>query len=1237
MTRTTNYVARRILVTSSDGSTSARTEAEFLENEQPLVLLGEPGAGKSETAQALATLGGGPLIYAEQLVGEGPIPDLGSFVVVDGLDEVLAAGTRDPVGLVVGRLLTEGVEHFVLTCRAADWQHAAAVVKLDRRLHTEPIIGKLAPLNGDEIVAFVGAFRGADGSGEQFLRQVRERNAEELASNPQTLRLLLDAVARDGWPGSRTELFESACKQMAEEPNRLHASLDRSRPSLDAILDGAGAVFSKLLLSGNRGVAVDGVASEYFPAASEFGAAETPAVATAIKSRLFRPSKEGCVEPIHRTVAEFLSARWLARKTLGEVSQRRLETLLYAPGSRTVPSSLRGLHAWLAALSPSMSGELIKADPYGVLRYGDADRLSDGAIRQLIASLRDFSEKDPYFRNEDWHADMGRALARDAAESDIVGLLADKSAPYLLTTVVLESLKGTPLAIRILSDLQKLCLDETESYVERMRAGEALAASGDRILLRNTVESLTRRGTAASSRLALELIAEEPKVADGTLVGDALVGFERASGSRRIAGVAHGLAGLLSSPDLGIVVRRLGSAVRRNDNSRPERDLRERLFEYLEAFLKAGGTATAEELWQWLRNAAGQDYSGKRWDEFSSNYFGDRPALRQEVQAVALADSSTDGDVWSTLFELPRIAAGLRLTEEDFAYHLRALLARDPLPHDYVARWMGLFQAVLVNGDFSGQAEAVARSQAADRAELADEVYKLEHRPRPGWEAEHEAYEERRARTKLAQQKGRAKSFTAIRESVASGKHLGALNDIAHVYLGWVNDYDGAPLDRLRQYVGEPNLDAALAGLRSVSSRSDLPTVRKAAELRAKEKKHYFLEKVAIGTCALHLAEGGDLAALPMPLLKIALAGHEWGLYRSSGEDDGRLENDLRRLVFEDAPRREQFLRDSIEPHLSTDEPSISGLYQVTHDDEFRDISGRLALEWMKRFPHVGPESLGHLMEAALMQSDRRELEELVAQRIKQRKWGNDKVKEVWFGAAYALNFARFRAWLEPYAKGSRDHLWPLLRFATAETSDPSAVERLVFITRTFAPSFQLVELPSSGWGGRSPYEGSQQIVGTLRQLSTIATASARDALQELIAMPLLGNHLDGAKHLLAQQERLLAEQSWDARSLDDVNKVLDSGRPISIDDLQSLVLDELHLLQRRIQDGTTNGVDPYWNGEKPHGETYCRDRIAEGLDPHLAKYGIRVTAEGTMPDGNRCDILCLHGQLDLPVEIKGQ
>jgi len=61
-----SYVPRRIQTIKKDGKTETISDQEFSALEAPLVLLGEPGAGKTETAHAISEARHSPALTSQQ-------------------------------------------------------------------------------------------------------------------------------------------------------------------------------------------------------------------------------------------------------------------------------------------------------------------------------------------------------------------------------------------------------------------------------------------------------------------------------------------------------------------------------------------------------------------------------------------------------------------------------------------------------------------------------------------------------------------------------------------------------------------------------------------------------------------------------------------------------------------------------------------------------------------------------------------------------------------------------------------------------------------------------------------------------------------------------------------------------------------------------------------------------------------------------------------------------------------
>ena len=101
------YVPRRILQTSSNGKTLEVSESEFISGEGPRILLGEPGAGKSETAAEIAKLSGGRVVHAELIASNASIEhDNDQLIVVDGIDELASGDQKDPIATILNHFHT---------------------------------------------------------------------------------------------------------------------------------------------------------------------------------------------------------------------------------------------------------------------------------------------------------------------------------------------------------------------------------------------------------------------------------------------------------------------------------------------------------------------------------------------------------------------------------------------------------------------------------------------------------------------------------------------------------------------------------------------------------------------------------------------------------------------------------------------------------------------------------------------------------------------------------------------------------------------------------------------------------------------------------------------------------------------------------------------------------------------------------------------------------------------------
>ena len=308
-------------------------------------------------------------------------------------------------------------------------------------------------------------------------------------------------------PETRSELFDRACPVMLEERNPRHDAASHARKTDEELLLAAGAICAALLLCDRVGVYVGPTrrTPEGFVNLADLG--ELPygnCVNDARRTRLFQAEGENRFVPVHRVIAEHLGARWLARRFEDGVSERSIFALFQSGDG--VPTSLRGLHAWIAHFNRVLSFRCIAADPYAIVRYGDAENLDSNQARSLLDALKRLSDSDPYFRSGDWDRHPASSLMRKELREDILEILDDTDRHRQLSALLLEAMPGTSLAKTLLPTLESVVFDRNRRVEERSLAAEALHKTAPRENWIPVIDRLLGMNDLDSSRLAFEFL-----------------------------------------------------------------------------------------------------------------------------------------------------------------------------------------------------------------------------------------------------------------------------------------------------------------------------------------------------------------------------------------------------------------------------------------------------------------------------------------------------------------------------------------------------------------------------------------------------------------------------------------------------------------------------------------------------------------------------------------------------------
>jgi hypothetical protein len=425
------------------------------------ILLGEPGAGKSTLFKHEAEETGGKYYtVAEFLHAQMDPIDPEMTLFIDALDEYHERLSRQALlAQIATKLKQLGKPKFRIACRATDWWQSAATDAMTRSLtntlspslteasanHSLSLFS-LLPLSESDVRQLLQSMLAAHLANEPhaFVNTFIDVRLDHLLTNPQTLQLLVKVWAAQASSrpktllASKAQIYELGCNQLAREVNPvqrdLQARLGRAYTT-EQLLDMAGYLCAALMLSGYAGVSLDFEAlnpnapnpeenSLAFAHIDDLQPTDMNLALQAVCSRLFKPSTSSPdqtnktnalnqhprFESAHRSVAEYLAARWLSNQINQHgMPRQRLIRLLTGFDGKAI-SHLRGVYGWLAQLNLPAQNQLIEKDPLCVLLNTDiassanqstasqntASTPSTQALMQrLFIALREEALKDP--------------------------------------------------------------------------------------------------------------------------------------------------------------------------------------------------------------------------------------------------------------------------------------------------------------------------------------------------------------------------------------------------------------------------------------------------------------------------------------------------------------------------------------------------------------------------------------------------------------------------------------------------------------------------------------------------------------------------------------------------------------------------------------------------------------------------------------------------------------------------
>lgn len=1237
------------------------------------VLLGDPGSGKTSTLEALAASQGHAPISARDFIDfEPPHGGYPAPIYIDGLDEY-TAGSGDgytAIGRIRSRLQALGTPAFRLSCREADWRGNSDSAALQQLVGADPFAElHLAPLEDEQILQFAAHWlKSSEAQAQTFVTEARRRDLDGLLTNPQTLRMLIDAVVgtADDWPLSKRETYAKACTKLVREQNEAHLDAQRDKSHTDVqLLNAAGYLCAVMLLSGSTAIALKAKAQQQ-PHTLEIAALitdseQTPslnACRAALHTHLFVGNGMGNFTVVHRTVAEYLGAQFLAARIHAYLPANRVLALIQGEDGGVVPE-LRGLHAWLAVVAnEGVRRILIDHDPLGLVLHGDVLGFRTEEKVRLLQALQREASHYAHFRSQNWASQPFGALATpDMMEHFKTWLQSPDRNPahQAVLDCVLDAMEhGQPMPA-LAGNLERIVGDKTYWSGLRRSALHALCAgadgAGDWTAPQRLLEALRQEKISDEDNDLMGVLLHKlyPKI----IHAQDLWTYYKPASSTHINGYwefwRYLAARYAPRDDIPLLIDGLLATGIRLHSAANEHDLSEMIGALLqEAIVHFAEDTKAATAYAWLSLGMGS-YSDNRLPEKTQS------AIR----------------TWFALHPLQYrrlVEHGITVLEKSdqpphmWLYEIHNLMCNAPRPTE-AAKWYwelaetrtDAFHQQLVQEAFCLTKEREGTDAALESISLWLQLHPEDSErvlagilscPYPPDADQHKWIESGIARKKEKSQQATEELVflsQALPKLNSDNAHMGLLNHIGEAYVDFYHHADApTPNERLLKKLHNNAhwVQMALAGLRHcLRVRDDLPSVADILALLQKQRR-YTIATPLIAAMQLRYDEKPSTAFnLDQSLLQTLVAFRLTNNYGNTPAWFSALMQAKPTLVGE-------IMQRIMAQQIAAKVEHVDGLYALAHDTNYAPIAQLIAPALIETLPtKIGKKQTGIVREliACLLHTlDTSQQLTLIGKRL--ARPAMDVAQYVyWLTAGVQIAPATYLLPLQQYLGTNQTRAAYAYELLREQRKEHDSVDRLTLEAKAFFIELMGARLTPS----EEPRSGKAYMVTPamesmrfVQQLIAVIAAdpaeAARQTLEKLGQSVALKPWSTQLKHAIYEQQLLRRKALFKHASVAEVCNTLANLQPANAADLHALVLDHLNELAHDIRHSSTDNYDQYWDGNTPKVENSCRNVLLSHLKTRLNLLGVTAEQEGTYADQKRADIKISCGALHIPIEIKG-
>ena len=1224
------------------------------------VLLGAPGAGKTESFRQEAGRSGGHYVTARDFITFDDRPEWhDTTLFIDGLDEMRAgvADGRTPLGNIRAQLDRLGRPRFRLSCREADWfgandrEHLKSVSR-----GGEVKVLRLDPLSEDaarEILAHQAGIEDAD----QFIVSACERGIDGLLANPQSLLMLAQAVSGESWPETQTQTFELGCKRLVREHNTEHRLAHRSQEiSESELLDAAGRLCAVQLLTGSAGYVLlgDGENSGYLGLQQIYDGNQA-AIRHVLGTRLFESPGENRVTPIHRQIAEFLAGRYLSQRIGNGLPVRRVLALMTGEDGGVV-SGLRGLSAWLAAHGKSGRGEIIDRDPLGTVLYGDVRGFSREEKRRILKCLSEETKKNPWSSSMVWidtrlgdlaTTDMGD-IFREILTNPARG---DGWQRFVLTA--LQALTHGQATVVPYDLLIKIIRDDSWWSAVRCQALGSLfirhREQGTNTEDLRTLLSDVHTGSVSDPNddlLDILLRAFYPSM----LPASELIRYMKTPWRFSRYNEFWTMYVPEESSNMQLA-ELLDMIIDHFDQLRPALSSLDGISSILlSRYLQtAKGVVPSEKLFDWLMLVS--DLEASTLSGYVESWLTSRPDVQKEIITIGVMRCMQSSDFFDCMSKMKRLFPGAKYLS-DFGHWClnQAIAASNSRIREYFIDQV--VDYVYTRSHDEELSYEIIKEHLVDNHDLLHLfIEKFDYREYNYKQSQIENSKiQKQMETRKLQRRQRWRDMITPHRSALRENRCppGVLHRLAEIYYGKSFGIEGdTPRDRFHAIFDNDDdlVEAALGGLRGAVNRSNVPDAEEI--MRLNREKQYHLMNLPFLAGLEEIGGPPDERRLRQALAIYYTRSVNIYINQPPTWYESVLNNHVDIAV--------DVLIQSIQAEIRGGSEHIYGIRRLRDND---DVAKLASIPLLQAFPvRCLARQLsvcGALLGIALRFCEATELFDLVDGKIAKRSMDPGQ-RVYWLTAGLFISESSdsaelYREQLREYIYKNERRIQKLMEFMEAAIVDHAGnwisrkyskyldVLTLEMMIRFMGGSYRPYKFDSHEFDSRS-----YLIHNLINRLAIIPSSDAAEIFESLLDEDDLNHWKPYLMDAAYRQNTVRRESCFHHPVVDQVLKTLDGNRPANVADLAALTLDFLAELARIIRDGNTNDWRQYWNLDqnshrkrlKPMHEDHCRDRLLSDLQARTGPLGIDATPEGRYADEKRSDIRVSYGGFNVPVEIK--